>query len=102
MVRWAHALQAGTIAIQKYGGATVGMRTLLDALVPAVDAMSTSRADPLAEAVAAAESGMLKTKTMLSLAGRSNYVAAEAMDGIPDPGAYAVFLAFKAAHASLQ
>jgi len=37
---WVRALGGGVRAIEKYGGATVGMRTLLDALVPAVDVLT--------------------------------------------------------------
>jgi len=33
---WSTALAAGTAAIRRCGGADVGMRTMLDALVPAV------------------------------------------------------------------
>ena len=36
---WIEALSAGTQAIQLYGGVTVGMRTLLDALIPATTAL---------------------------------------------------------------
>jgi hypothetical protein len=38
--------------------------------------------------------GMARTAQMQSLAGRSNYVAAERMRGTPDPGAFAVAAAF--------
>jgi dihydroxyacetone kinase len=41
-----------------------------------------------------AEEGMSSTKTMASLAGRANYVAQERMEGTPDPGAYAMHIAF--------
>lgn len=40
---------------------------------------------------------MEKTKVMESLAGRSNYVSKEKMEGTPDPGAVAVAEAFHAA-----
>ena len=35
---WAEAFQAGVQAIQRYGGASKGDRTMLDALDPAVEA----------------------------------------------------------------
>ena len=35
---WALALAAGAEAVQKYGGAAPGCRTMLDALLPAADA----------------------------------------------------------------
>ena len=91
-------MQNGIAAITRYGGATVGMRTMLDALVPAVDAMSGGGggADQSA-AVTAAYDGMVLSAGLEGCAGRSNYVASEHMKGIPDPGAVAVFLAFQAA-----
>ena len=51
----------------------------------------------VAAAAAAAKEGMEQTKQMESLAGRANYVTRQQMSGTPDPGAYAVFLAFQAA-----
>ena len=45
----------------------------------------------------AARAGMESTKTMSSLAGRSNYIEENKIRGIPDPGAVAVAEAFEAA-----
>lgn len=89
---WRGALLDGLGAIKQYGGATVGMRTMLDALEPAV----LAEGGP-AIAAEAARAGMERTKTMDPLAGRSNYVQAEAMRGTPDPGAFAVYMAFTVA-----
>ena len=50
----------------------------------------------MAAVAEAANAGAEKTKTMASLAGRSNYVNQEKMDGTPDPGAVAVAAAFSA------
>jgi len=50
-----------------------------------------------ASAVAAAESGAEATKTMEALAGRSNYISAELVATVPDPGAKAVAFAMRAA-----
>lgn len=36
---WIGSLEAGVNAIKYYGGADVGMRTMLDALVPAVEGL---------------------------------------------------------------
>mmetsp|Transcript_21554 Transcript_21554/g.30882 ORF Transcript_21554/g.30882 Transcript_21554/m.30882 type:complete len:514 (+) Transcript_21554:235-1776(+) len=94
---WALALQAGVDAIKFYGGADVGMRTMLDALVPAVAVLVAGPArddesvqELLLRAAQAAASGRDLTAHMGSLAGRANYVAAERMQGVPDPGAAAV------------
>lgn len=97
---WAFALQAGVEAMMFYGGASVGMRTMLDALVPACAALSAGAT--ATETARAAERGMQETKSMGSLAGRSNYVNEELMQGVPDPGALAVALAFKAAAGVLE
>lgn len=37
--RWGMALSAGIEKMSLYGGASVGMRTMLDALVPAAEAL---------------------------------------------------------------
>jgi hypothetical protein len=52
--------------------------------------------------VAAAERGMESTRHMDSLAGRANYVTREQMRGTPDPGAFAVLLAFRAARSHFE
>jgi hypothetical protein len=41
--QWSTALTQGVTAVRTYGGADVGMRTLLDALVPAVAALATHK-----------------------------------------------------------
>lgn len=50
----------------------------------------------MAAVAEAAKGGVEKTKTMASLAGRSNYVNQDKMNGTPDPGAVAVAAAFHA------
>lgn len=37
---WSQALKAGVQAMTFYGGATTGMRTMLDALIPAVEKLA--------------------------------------------------------------
>lgn len=130
---WPAAFADGVCAVRTYGGADVGMRTLLDALVPAVVTLSGDMdVAQLAKvwgivyifffysvvyqlcidtiflfivslcvkaAQENARQGMEATKAMESLAGRANYVSDEQISGTPDPGAYAVFLAFSAASA---
>ena len=92
---WVMAMSSGVDAMRRYGGARLGMRTLLDALVPALQVLSDGAS--VGEAVDAAKGGMEATKTMQGCAGRANYVQHEEMLGVPDPGAYAVFVAFEAA-----
>ena len=85
------AFGAGVEAVSLYGGATVGARTMLDALVPA------SAQTTLPEAAKAARAGADSTATMKSAsAGRSNYLSEETLDGTPDPGAVAVAIILEA------
>lgn len=92
---WKGAFSAGVDAVMFYGGGTPGMRTMLDALLPMRDAI-TAGGDASA-AASAANAGAESTKEMLALAGRANYVNAEAYKGVPDPGAMAVAIFFAAA-----
>jgi dihydroxyacetone kinase len=96
---WGGGIVAGVQAMQFYGGATVGMRTMLDALVPAAEALAGGRS--VHEVAEAAQAGAASTATMQSLAGRSNYIEATKMDGTPDPGAVAMAAMFTAAAAAL-
>ncbi len=89
------AFQAGVDAISLYGGATVGARTMLDALVPA--AKSLLETNSLLEAARVAKIGADGTADMkVASAGRSNYLSEETLTGTPDPGAIAVSIVFGA------
>jgi len=65
------------------------------ALPPA--ASTSDCAAAWASAVAAAESGAEATKSMEALAGRSNYISADLVATVPDPGAKAIAFAMRAA-----
>ncbi|KAK3233809.1 hypothetical protein CYMTET_55920 [Cymbomonas tetramitiformis] len=92
---WGTALQAGAAAMMRYGGAAPGMRTMLDALVPAAESLLSALVDgalphEAAQAAAdAAKEGVIKTSTMAASAGRSSYVPAAQLNNTPDPGAAA-------------
>ena len=89
------AFKAGVDAISLYGGATVGSRTMLDALVPA--ATSLVESGSIAEACEKAKLGSDGTADMkVASAGRSNYLSEETLTGTPDPGAVAVAIVFEA------
>eukprot|EP00435_Cladocopium_sp_Y103_P048366 s217_g14.t1 len=88
------ALKAGLQAMMDAGGAAPGARTMLDALVPAADALVEQKG--LAGAAAAAKEGTEKTKSMKPKAGRSENVPESVLKGVPDPGAKAVELVFAA------
>jgi len=93
------AFGKGIAAVQRYGGAKVGDRTMLDALVPAIDALEQGS---VGAAAAAAQRGADSTASMTKAhAGRASYVTAANLKGVKDPGATAVALAFLAAAAAL-
>jgi triose/dihydroxyacetone kinase / FAD-AMP lyase (cyclizing) len=95
--RWADAFAAGVAALMELGGAKAGERTMVDALLPAVDALqialaqSASTGDAMQAAVEAATAGAARTASMTPRRGRSSYVGERAL-GFPDPGAHAVGL----------
>jgi dihydroxyacetone kinase len=92
---WIAALAAGVDAMQAYGGAAPGDRTMLDALVPALAALGAGRSVP--EAALAARHGADATASMARAgAGRSAYLDARSLTGINDPGAEAVARLFEA------
>ncbi|TSL40963.1 Triokinase/FMN cyclase [Bagarius yarrelli] len=105
---WAKAIQAGTDAMKKYGGAAPGDRTMLDALCPAVDElMKLSTASPsghiavLQAAVEKAELGAQSTRDLTAKAGRASYIASKRLTQ-PDPGAVAVAAIFRAVFDTLK
>lgn len=89
------AFMAGVDALSIYGGATIGSRTMMDALIPA--AKSFVENNDLKVAATNAKIGAENTAKMrLASAGRSNYLNAEILEGTPDPGAVAVSVVFDA------
>ncbi|MFJ6566092.1 dihydroxyacetone kinase subunit DhaK [Streptomyces sp. NPDC091292] len=91
----AAACTAAAEDIGRIGGARVGDRTLLDALVPAAESLTASarsrRAAPLTAAALAAVKGAHRTAGLTARRGRSSYVGDHAT-GVADPGAIAVAL----------
>ncbi|MFB6674565.1 dihydroxyacetone kinase subunit DhaL [Streptomyces sp. NPDC056390] len=78
----AAALRTGVDAVMTLGGAAPGDKTMIDALVPAVDALDTS----LDAAATAAEQGALATTPMQARKGRASYLGERSI-GHQDPGA---------------
>jgi phosphoenolpyruvate---glycerone phosphotransferase subunit DhaL len=76
------ALRAGVEAVMTLGGAAPGDKTMIDALVPAVDALDRS----FAAARAAAEEGALATTPLQARKGRASYLGERSI-GHQDPGA---------------
>lgn len=92
---WSEALLAGTDKMMEYGGAKIGDRTMLDALVPALEALNNGQS--LAEAAQIADQKAQATAQLEQAgAGRSSYLKEESLKGVEDPGARAVALAFQA------
>ncbi len=93
----AAALEAALAAIRKLGAARDGDKTMVDALAPAVAALSRAAADgaPLTGAldavVAAAEGGAQATVGMQASKGRASYLGPRSV-GHMDPGAASTVL----------
>jgi len=86
---WQDSLSAGLARMMAHGGARPGDRTMIDAIAPALAALPNG----LDEAAKAARAGADSTARMPSArAGRSSYVPASHLQGVPDPGAEAVAL----------
>ncbi len=95
----AAALRSGVEAVGGYGGAQPGQRTMLDALLPAVEALEEGGS--LADAARAARAGAEQTQHVgVTPVGRSSYLPGEALSGVVDPGASAVATVLEAAAAS--
>ena len=98
----ADALDAGVRAVQDLGAAEPGDKTMVDALVPARDALRTAVAagtglpEALAAAASAAEEGMRATTPLVARKGRASYLG-ERSAGNQDPGATSAYLLLKAA-----
>lgn len=85
----ASAWAVGLERLGDHGGAVVGQRTMVDALVPAIEALPHG----LAAAATGARRGAESTKVITSTGmGRSSYLRADVLDGVVDPGAEAVAL----------
>ncbi|MFI5685223.1 dihydroxyacetone kinase subunit DhaL [Streptomyces sp. NPDC051636] len=78
----AEALRAGVDGVMALGGAAPGDKTMIDALVPAVDALR----DGFAAAGAAAEEGARATTPLQARKGRASYLGERSI-GHQDPGA---------------
>ncbi len=92
-------MQSAVDGIQKRGGAKLGDKTLLDALIPATEALKVGADkgnEMLSAMKAAAEeavAGAEKTKTMVATKGRASYVGERSVN-YPDAGAVAIGVIF--------
>jgi dihydroxyacetone kinase len=86
------ALTKAADRISERGGAILGDCTVLDALLPAVEALDGVEGDTpvaLRAMVRAAEAGVAETTTLMRAKGRGSWVANRAL-GVPDGGATAL------------
>jgi dihydroxyacetone kinase-like protein len=94
--------RAGVDGVQARGKAVAGDKTMLDALLPAMAAMTAklesggTLAEILDAGVAAAEKGMLDTIPMQARKGRASYLGPRSI-GHQDPGATSAWLLLKTA-----
>jgi dihydroxyacetone kinase-like protein len=80
--------RAAAESISTRGKAQIGDKTVLDALVPSLDAMESASDAPLAAGVAAARQAVEETRSLQSMRGRASWMG-ERSKGLQDPGATA-------------
>lgn len=85
-------LLAGLERIKQVGGATLGDRTMIDALEPALRALDTSFSNAAIKGREGANATAAMTKAR---AGRASYVSEDNLVGHNDPGAEAVAILFE-------
>lgn len=91
-------------AIKKRGGASVGDKTMVDALEPAVVALEKNSSNGnamFAAAESAAQAGMENTKDMIAKFGRAKSLMERAI-GFQDAGATSVWIIFRSMHEFLE
>jgi dihydroxyacetone kinase-like protein len=99
---WRAALEAALQGVQMRGKAEPGDKTMVDALVPASDALAQALsegaefADALRRSATAAEEGMRATVPLVARKGRASYLG-ERSAGHQDPGATSTYLLLKTA-----
>jgi len=86
------SLKAGLDRVREIGGANPGDRTMIDAFLPALDALPSG----LASAARAARKGADSTANITrARAGRASYISADQLLGHNDPGAEAIAQLFE-------
>ena len=93
-------LESALDGVKSRGKATVGEKTMVDAIEPALDALKkaiaegSSTREAMDKAVAAAEEGVNYTKTIIAKKGRASYLGERSIGHI-DPGAMSSFVILK-------
>ena len=97
---WLPALRAGVEGVVARGKAGPGDKTMLDALIPAVEAFEAATDQPWQAAAEAAAAGRDATVPMIAHKGRASYLG-ERSAGVADPGATSSALLIEAAARTL-
>lgn len=90
---FADALHSGVKMMMKYGGAKLGSRTMVDALLPAIEKLKDNDFESVAKAARVGAESTSKMEKAAS--GRSSYLRSESLKDIIDPGAEAVAIVFE-------
>jgi phosphoenolpyruvate---glycerone phosphotransferase subunit DhaL len=99
---WAAAWRKALEGVQSRGKAQPGDKTMVDALIPAVEALegASDLDGGLRAAVQAAEEGMKATTPLIARKGRASYLGERSKDH-QDPGATSTYYLFKSAAEAL-
>jgi dihydroxyacetone kinase-like protein len=103
---WADALAAGVAGVQRRGRAEPGDKTMIDALLPAVEALRSALAggaaagEALRRSAEAARQGMTATIPLVARKGRASYLGGRSANH-QDPGATSSWLLLRAAAETL-
>lgn len=84
------ALHSALDQLMQYTRARLGDRTMMDALIPFVNALVET--GNVEKAMDKAKEGVEGTKKMEAKLGRSSYLDESATQGVPDPGAYGLLV----------
>jgi len=98
LATYTEAWHKGIQGVQARGKAELGDKTMVDALVPGVEALekASDLDSGLREAAAAAESGMRDTIPLVARKGRASYLGERSKDH-QDPGATSTFYLYQTA-----
>ncbi|MGQ9614947.1 MAG: dihydroxyacetone kinase subunit DhaL [Spirochaetota bacterium] len=100
-------LREGVNAVMERGRAQAGDKTMVDALLPAIEKLehamreSIDFARAMKRAVASAEEGVKGTIPMIAKKGRASYMGSRSI-GHQDPGATSAFLLLKALYETVE
>jgi phosphoenolpyruvate---glycerone phosphotransferase subunit DhaL len=99
---WAAAWRKGLEGVQARGKAEPGDKTMVDALIPAIEALegASDLGEGLHAATQAAEEGMRATIPLVARKGRASYLGERSKDH-QDPGATSTYYLFKSAEEAL-